>query len=113
MARPGSIVRSGETISSTSYSRRAGGKGANQAVSAARAGAKVDFAGAVGPDGAWLQAELQGYGVDTDHLLRDEKVKSDNGRHVMRPVVLSLADFLTGRRPPDAPSFSRVVFAQA
>ncbi|GAA5863510.1 hypothetical protein JCM3774_006506 [Rhodotorula dairenensis] len=76
------IVRSGETISSTSYSRRAGGKGANQAVSAARAGAKVDFAGAVGSDGAWLQTELEGYGVNTEHLLRDEQTST--GRAIIQ-----------------------------
>ncbi|TKA53851.1 hypothetical protein B0A53_03641 [Rhodotorula sp. CCFEE 5036] len=64
------IVRTGETISSTSYSR---GKGANQAVAAARAGSRVDFAGAIGSDGAWLKAELEAYGVDSRLLLQDEQ----------------------------------------
>lgn len=52
-----------------------GGKGANQAVAAARAGAKVDFAGAIGPDGDWLKAELEAYGVDTRLLVHDEQVR--------------------------------------
>ncbi|GAA5985383.1 hypothetical protein JCM10908_006953 [Rhodotorula pacifica] len=76
------IVRTGETISSTSYSRRAGGKGANQAVAAARAGARVDFAGAVGADGDWLETELKNYGVDTQLLRRDEQ--SATGRAIIQ-----------------------------
>ncbi|KAK4698921.1 hypothetical protein P7C70_g7349, partial [Phenoliferia sp. Uapishka_3] len=58
-----SIVNSGETISSTGYSRRAGGKGANQAVSASKAGGHVDLYGFLGNDGEWLLDELKGYGV--------------------------------------------------
>ncbi|BGP58214.1 hypothetical protein JCM8202_001695 [Rhodotorula sphaerocarpa] len=81
------IVRPGETISSTSYSRRAGGKGANQAVAAARAGAQVVFAGAIGQDGAWLVDELNSYGVGTSLLLTDEKTAT--GRAI---IQLSSAD---------------------
>ncbi|ORY59895.1 Ribokinase-like protein [Leucosporidium creatinivorum] len=68
------IVRSGETISSTDYSKRAGGKGANQAVSAAKAGAEVSFAGHIGNDGAWLRELLEGYKVDTSQLHEDPSV---------------------------------------
>ncbi|POY75441.1 hypothetical protein BMF94_1513 [Rhodotorula taiwanensis] len=77
-----SIVRPGETISSSSYSRRAGGKGANQAVSASKAGASVDFAGAIGADGGWLAKELEGYGVGTKQLLVDDKVAT--GRAIIQ-----------------------------
>ena len=59
------IVRPGQTISSTKFERRSGGKGANQAVAIARAGGAVGFAGAVGEDGAWVVRDLEGYGIST------------------------------------------------
>lgn len=54
----------GETLASTSYRIGAGGKGLNQSVAAARAGAAVCHAGAVGSDGALLTDILQDAGVD-------------------------------------------------
>ncbi|MBP8211346.1 MAG: ribokinase, partial [Ilumatobacteraceae bacterium] len=42
----------GETVPGTSYAEYPGGKGLNQAVAAARAGASVAFVGAVGADAA-------------------------------------------------------------
>ncbi|KAH9996251.1 Ribokinase-like protein [Russula vinacea] len=59
------VVRPGQTISSTKFERRAGGKGANQAVAVARAGGDVSLVGAVGEDGTWLVRNLEGYGVST------------------------------------------------
>jgi ribokinase len=60
------LVRPGETVLATSVSRNPGGKGANQAVAASRAGAATAFLGAVGddPDGRALTAALQDAGVD-------------------------------------------------
>ncbi|KAI0267502.1 Ribokinase-like protein [Gloeopeniophorella convolvens] len=58
------IVRPGQTISSTKFERRSGGKGANQAAAVARAGGAVRLVGAVGDDGAWLVRGLARYGVD-------------------------------------------------
>lgn len=58
------IVNAGETISSVSVSRSAGGKGANQAASLAKAGEDVYFVGKVGSDGSWVLDKLSSYGVN-------------------------------------------------
>lgn len=58
------ISRPGETIHTKSYSQFCGGKGLNQSVAAARAGAKVAHAGCVGEDGQWLVSLLAEEGVD-------------------------------------------------
>lgn len=59
------IVGPGETISSSSFFRGAGGKGANQSTALAKAGAKVTHGGKIGLDGQFLVDLLTGYGVDT------------------------------------------------
>lgn len=61
-----SIPRPGETVLCPSYQTKPGGKGANQAVAAARAGGTVAMVGAVGKDGfgAQLRDNLTGVGVD-------------------------------------------------
>lgn len=58
------IVKEGETISSRGMSKSAGGKGANQAASLAKADSDVYFAGKCGPDGRWILDLLKTYGVD-------------------------------------------------
>lgn len=57
----------GETLLGGAFQSFAGGKGANQAVAAARAGGKVAFLGRIGTDlfGARLREGLQRAGVDT------------------------------------------------
>ncbi len=62
------FVQPGETLASLDYRRFAGGKGFNQAIALARAGAPVAMAGAVGSDGAWLRDALAAEGVNTVHL---------------------------------------------
>ena len=58
------FVRPGETLESESYALFSGGKGANQSIALARAGAEVIHAGKVGADGGWLKTKLQDSGVD-------------------------------------------------
>jgi ribokinase len=61
----------GQTVLGGVLSRAEGGKGANQAVAAARAGANVHFVGAVGQaDGADSLAELAAEGVDVSAVAR-------------------------------------------
>ena len=60
----------GETVTGREFRTIPGGKGANQAVAAARAGGEVVMIGAVGDDayGVALRANLEHSGVDTDLL---------------------------------------------
>lgn len=62
------IVHPGETISSHRLSKRAGGKGANQAVAVARAGASVALVGSVGEDGRWIVESLKDSQVDVSDI---------------------------------------------
>jgi ribokinase len=64
----------GETVTGREFRTIPGGKGANQAIAAARAGATVSMIGAVGNDayGTQLRSTLEHSGVDTDHLRTTE-----------------------------------------
>lgn len=65
----------GETLLGSGFTQFTGGKGANQAVAAARLGASVSLIGAVGDDGfgSTLLESLQKEGVDTNavHIAAD------------------------------------------
>ena len=65
------FVRPGETLASTALEIFPGGKGMNQSVALARAGAKVFHAGRIGSDGAAMAKVLEDAGVDTRYLARD------------------------------------------
>ncbi len=62
----------GETVSGTHYAEYPGGKGLNQAVAAARAGAATAFVGAVGDDsaGELLLQVMTADGIDAQHVQR-------------------------------------------
>ena len=66
------IPAPGETLTSSSMLTCFGGKGANQAVAAARAGGAVSMIGCVGEDdfGARYIEELQSEGIETTGVLR-------------------------------------------
>ena len=66
-----SLPRPGQTVLASQLSSAPGGKGANQAVAAARAGAHVDLVAALGTDAAAadLRAHLRTNGVGVDALV--------------------------------------------
>ena len=69
------IPRSGETISATGLKRSPGGKGANQAVAAARLGRRVAMVGAVGDDdaGRAITTRLVAEGLDVASVAISEQ----------------------------------------
>jgi ribokinase len=69
VARCERLPRPGETITGAQLRRMPGGKGANQAVAAARLGAAVRFIGCVGSDDLVLRS-LQAEGIDTSGVVR-------------------------------------------
>ena len=54
----------GETLTSSSFMRALGGKGANQSIALASAGAKVWHIGAANPADNWLFVEMVERGVN-------------------------------------------------
>ncbi|MCY4093675.1 MAG: ribokinase [Gammaproteobacteria bacterium] len=62
------ITTAGETISSFSHDVFPGGKGSNQSIAAAKAGADVVHIGCIGPDGDMLLDVLREVDVDVEHV---------------------------------------------
>jgi ribokinase len=71
VARCERLPRAGETVTDAELERIPGGKGANQAVAAARLGAETRFIGRIGTDDLVLRS-LQREGVDTSGVVRDD-----------------------------------------
>ena len=78
VARGGRLPARGETVMAHAVGRHLGGKGANQAVAAARAGSRARLLGRIGMDasGAWLASALDAHGVETGGLQRDAALAS-------------------------------------
>lgn len=70
VARAERLPRAGETLPGESFTTVPGGKGANQAVAAARLGAQVAMIGCVGDDayGAQLRQGLEADGIDCQSI---------------------------------------------
>jgi ribokinase len=105
------LPRPGETALATSVRSTPGGKGANQAVAAARAGAEVQFVGAVGDDpaAAQLREHLNSNGVGTDGLLT---VPGPSGNAAVivdssGENIIVVAPGANGRLTPDAATSPR------
>lgn len=88
----------GETVLGIAFSTASGGKGANQAVQAARLGADVTMVGMVGMDafGMEMIESVQASGVNVSHILRTDKASSAIGHiqiektenHVQNRIVV-------------------------
>ena len=74
------IVAPGETLSASKMELFPGGKGLNQSVAVAKAGAKIHHAGIIGNDGDMLFDILHKNGVDTTYINR---VDAKNGHAII------------------------------
>lgn len=72
------LPKTGETILGGSFYTAAGGRGANQAVAAARAGGEVAFIARVGNDmfGERAIESFKEEGINTDHIVKDNDLPS-------------------------------------
>lgn len=76
IARLSHLPKAGETVGDAEFSKAHGGKGANQAVAAARAGAEVSFITSLGDD-AFGQSMFQDFkrsGINTDYILQHKDI---------------------------------------
>ena len=71
VARCPRLPRHGETVTDATFEQVPGGKGANQAVAAARMGALVRFVGRIGRDDLVLRSMVR-EGIDTTGVVRDD-----------------------------------------
>lgn len=78
VVRAATLPAAGETVLGTSFFRAAGGKGANQAVAAARLGAQVTLVARVGLDefGQAALSTLRQEGIDTRFVIQDPEAPS-------------------------------------
>lgn len=72
------FVKKGETISSKALNVFCGGKGLNQSVALARAGAEVYHAGMIGEDGKFLLDLLKEAGVNIDNVVIRDDIRTGN-----------------------------------
>ena len=75
------IVKPSETIAAKQMNTYAGGKGLNQSIAMARAGAEIFHAGCIGPDGAMLRELMLSCGINLDYL---KTVKENTGHAVIQ-----------------------------
>ena len=112
------IPKPGETILGGEFVTAAGGKGANQAVGAARAGGKVTFVARVGRDMFGEQA-VAGFvrdGINVDHIVRD--ASSPSGVALIFVAKdgensIAVAGGANGRLSPADVRKAKTVFAKA
>jgi ribokinase len=75
------FVQPGETLASNSFETFPGGKGFNQTIALARAGASVFHAGCIGEEGMFLKELLEKEGVSTEFL---KTLDTSNGHAIIQ-----------------------------
>ena len=75
------FARPGETVSCLEYRKFAGGKGLNQSIALAQAGACVYHAGKVGAEDTWLRTLMDDKGVDTRFV---ETINGPSGHAIIQ-----------------------------
>ncbi len=112
LPQPGETVLGGDLITAP------GGKGANQAVAAARLGAAVTFVARVGRD-MFGEAALENFrreGLDTRYVIQDAAAPSGVALIVVGldgQNLIAVAPGANGRLTPDDVAAARTAFAQA
>lgn len=112
------LPRPGETVLGGDLVMAAGGKGANQAVAAARLGAQVAFVARVGNDmfGAEAIERFRREGLDVSHVVRDPEAPSGVALIVVEPGgqnIIAVAPGANARLSPDDVAAAREVFVGA
>lgn len=96
------LPRPGETLGALDHAMGLGGKGANQSVAAARAGARTFHIGAVGPEGLWARDLLENHGVDVTHVAQG-RIPTGHAIITVDPVGENAIVLFPGaNRSPDA-----------
>lgn len=116
VARTARFPKPGETLLGRAFAEHAGGKGFNQAVAAARCGARVAIVGAVGDDdaGRLLRSIAEAEGIDAERLI---VTSAPTGRALItvddagENTIIVVAGANDHVRPDDVPR-ARVVIAQ-
>lgn len=105
IGKVGRLPKPGETVPGTTFKTAPGGKGANQALAASRAGSPTRIVGAVGRDGfaAEALALLKSGGVDVSHLRESAAATGiaiilvdDKGENVIAVIPGANASVLPG-----------------
>jgi ribokinase len=117
ITRVAALPRPGETVIASETVRLPGGKGANQAVAAARMGAQVVLAAAVGADadGDWMLGELAAAGVDVAQVARVADDPTGTAYIALESTgenQIIVAPGANGRFEPAMPPSGEVVLAQ-
>ncbi len=99
------LPRVGETVTDATFVQAFGGKGANQAVGAARAGGAVSVVGCVGDDadGAQVRGNLEADGIDTRFVFSEPGVASGTALILVGAAgenYISVAPGANGRLTP-------------
>ncbi len=108
----------GETVGNARYSQAYGGKGANQAVAAARAGGNVTFISSLGNDsfGQNMLANFSKEGINTDYIVQSGQEASGTALILVNEAgenCIAVAPGANGLLSPEIIDESRIAISSA